>query len=124
MSVDYSHNQRIGSIGEFLAVKYLLKRDHTVVERNYSIAAFGEIDIISIKGDDIFFCEVKTRTSKSHGSGFDAISQRKLRAMKRACYAYTKRMLPGHNLQPNILIISIHIHKQTKKATISVASLN
>lgn len=51
--------QTVGSIGEDIAVRFLVKHGFTVIERNY-LKKFGEIDIICRKDGKIHFVEVKT----------------------------------------------------------------
>ena len=54
-----SKTQKIGEIGENLAVKFLMKHNYTVIERNYT-KKWGEIDIIAKKDNKIHFIEVKS----------------------------------------------------------------
>ena len=53
--------QVTGETGEQLACNYLVERGHKIVERNY-LKKWGEIDIISQKGQVWHFVEVKTVT--------------------------------------------------------------
>jgi len=53
----------LGDKGESIAAKYLSERGHRVVEVNYQ-KPWGEIDLITQKGKDIHFIEVKTQTIK------------------------------------------------------------
>lgn len=50
--------QRVGSLGEELAVKFLMKREFTILDRNYR-RPWGELDIVVKKGGKIHFVEVK-----------------------------------------------------------------
>lgn len=54
-----SKTQKIGEIGESIAVKFLMKQGFKVIERNYTKKC-GEIDIIALKQDKIYFIEVKS----------------------------------------------------------------
>jgi len=54
-----SDTQKTGEIGENVAVKFLMKHDFTILERNYT-KKWGEIDIIAEKGDKLYFIEVKS----------------------------------------------------------------
>ena len=48
------HNQKIGQIGEDLAVKFLKKRGYKILERNLK-TSYKEVDIIAkLKGKIIF----------------------------------------------------------------------
>lgn len=54
-----SKTQKIGEIGENIAVKFLMKQGFTILDRNYT-KKWGEIDIIAKKDDKIYFIEVKS----------------------------------------------------------------
>src|SRR3989344_7890500 len=54
-----SDSQKIGEIGENIAVKFLMKHDFSILERNYT-KKWGEIDIVAEKGKKIYFVEVKS----------------------------------------------------------------
>lgn len=54
-----SKTQRIGEIGENIAVKFLMKHGFAILERNYT-KKWGEIDIIANKSNKIYFIEVKS----------------------------------------------------------------
>lgn len=57
-----SKTQKIGEIGEHLAVRYLESKGYKILERNYT-RKWGEIDIVCIKGEVVRFCEVKSKTT-------------------------------------------------------------
>jgi Holliday junction resolvase-like predicted endonuclease len=54
-----SLTQKTGEIGENIAVKFLVKHDFLVLERNYT-KKWGEIDIIAEKANKLHFIEVKS----------------------------------------------------------------
>lgn len=54
-----AHNQKIGQIGENMAVKHLVKHKFKILDRNYR-KKWGEIDIIAQKKNVIHFIEVKS----------------------------------------------------------------
>jgi len=54
-----SERQKIGEIGENVAVKFLVKRGFSILDRNYT-KKWGEIDIVAEKTDKIYFVEVKS----------------------------------------------------------------
>jgi len=56
-----SEKQKIGEIGENVAVKFLMKHDFSILDRNYT-KKWGEIDIIAEKNSKIYFIEVKSVT--------------------------------------------------------------
>lgn len=61
-----SKKQKIGQIGETLAVMFLVKRGFAVVERNYT-KPYGEIDIVAYKDGLWHFVEVKTVSYETIG---------------------------------------------------------
>jgi putative endonuclease len=47
-----------GILGENKAVEHLISSGYGILKRNFR-KAFGEVDIIAVKGTKIIFCEVK-----------------------------------------------------------------
>lgn len=72
----------LGRYGEELAARHLVADGFVVLERNWRCDE-GEIDIVARDGDVLVFCEVKTRSSLSHGSPFEAVTERKLHRVQR-----------------------------------------
>ena len=64
--------QKIGKIGEELAVNYLLKQGYQILDRNFQTKQ-GEIDIIAKQKEEIVFIEVKTRTNSQYGSPGESV---------------------------------------------------
>jgi putative endonuclease len=58
-----SEKQKIGKLGEDVAVKFLMKHGYSVLERNYT-KKWGEIDVVAQKGGMIYFIEVKSVSCK------------------------------------------------------------
>ena len=54
-----SETQKIGEIGENVAVKFLMKHSFTILDRNYT-KKWGEIDIVAEKDNKLYFIEVKS----------------------------------------------------------------
>jgi len=54
-----SKTQKIGEIGENIAIKFLVKHGFSIKERNYT-KKWGEIDIIAEKQGKLYFIEVKS----------------------------------------------------------------
>ncbi len=55
--------QKVGSLGEELAVKFLMKRGFVVIDRNYR-RPWGELDIVAEKKQKIHFVEVKAMSHR------------------------------------------------------------
>ena len=54
-----SKTQKIGELGENIAVKFLVKQGFSILDRNYT-KKWGEIDIVAQKLGKIYFIEVKS----------------------------------------------------------------
>ncbi len=72
----------LGRDGEELAARHLVSDGFVILERNWR-CDFGEVDILARDADVLVVCEVKTRRSASHGSPFEAVTQRKLHRLER-----------------------------------------
>ena len=95
-----------GAVGEQAAVDYLRRNGFMIVERNYRIAR-SEVDIIATRHDELHFVEVKTRKFGTMTAPEEAITEQKLRAMRRAASAY---MAQHHSmLEPRFSLIAIEM---------------
>ncbi len=72
----------LGQHGERLAAAYLQEQGMSIVERNWR-CELGELDVIAREGAVLVICEVKTRSSVQHGHPLEAISERKVRRLRR-----------------------------------------
>ncbi|MDO8659781.1 MAG: YraN family protein [Candidatus Parcubacteria bacterium] len=54
-----SETQKIGELGENIAVRFLMKHNFSILDRNYT-KKWGEIDIVAEKGEKLYFIEVKS----------------------------------------------------------------
>ncbi|MBI1377771.1 MAG: YraN family protein [Frankiales bacterium] len=72
----------LGRYGEDVAARHLEAEGFVVLERNWRCDQ-GEVDILARDGDVLVVCEVKTRSSLSHGSPFEAVTERKLHRLER-----------------------------------------
>jgi ribonuclease HII len=77
----------IGMNAESVVAGYLQKNGHTILARNWRTTRC-EIDIVSRRGEKLFFTEVKYRKSDKHGGGVAAVTPKKLRQMKFAAELY------------------------------------
>jgi putative endonuclease len=72
----------LGRYGEEVAARHLVSDGFVVLERNWR-CELGELDIVARDHDVLVVCEVKTRRSASHGSPFEAVTERKLHRIER-----------------------------------------
>ena len=95
-----------GAIGEQAAVDYLRQNGFMIVERNYRIGR-SEVDIIATRYDELHFVEVKTRKYSSLTAPEEAVTEQKLRAMRRAATAY---MAQHHSmLEPKFSLVAVEM---------------
>lgn len=68
--------QRLGRIGEELAVAELERCGYAILARRYRTER-GEIDIVAEDGETLVFVEVKARASAEFGTAAEAVTRRK-----------------------------------------------
>ena len=73
--------RQIGDKGEQAAADWLTACGHEIVARNWR-TRYCEIDIVSVKGEVLYFTEVKYRKNDDFGDGLAAITAKKQRQMR------------------------------------------
>ena len=76
-------NSELGKVGEDIASKYLQDLGYKILDRNWRFDRV-ELDIVALDSSTLVFCEVKTRSSISHGIPSDAITPLKIQHIKTA----------------------------------------
>lgn len=83
--------KKLGEGGEEIALRFLKKRRFKIVAQNYR-CKFGEVDIIARDPDNILtFIEVKTRSSRTHGTPQEAVHLRKQEQISRVALEFIQR---------------------------------
>lgn len=82
MTTTAASRQALGAYGERVAEEHLLAQGMTLLDRNWRCEE-GEIDLVLRDGATLVVCEVKTRTSTSHGTPHEAITDLKLARLQR-----------------------------------------
>ena len=72
----------VGAYGERMAERHLVAQGLVVLARNWRCAE-GEVDLILRDGEDVVFCEVKTRRGEAYGTPAEAIRPVKVRRLRR-----------------------------------------
>ena len=105
-------NKIIGNIGEEIAKNYLVKKDYTIIARQY-YSLFGEIDIITkAPNGTLVFCEVKYYKKNSLVHPIHSITKRKQkRILKTAEYYLYKNNIVNNPIRFDILIVEKKIIK-------------
>ena len=80
----------LGKRGEDIATEYLLKKNYTLLERNWRYKK-AEIDIIAVKDNFLCIIEVKTRSSEHFGNPQDFVSRKKIGLLLKAVNEYIQQ---------------------------------
>ncbi len=95
--VELSARAQAGALGEQTAADFLRTRHrYTIVARNWRSPRDlrDEIDLVCRDGDVLVFVEVKARAAGALVSGYQAVDERKKRALRRAVQAYLGSLTP------------------------------
>ncbi len=131
-----SEKQKIGEIGENIAVKFLVKHSFSILDRNYT-KKWGEIDVVAEKNNKLYFIEVKsvsretlnTFIPKSYNDSDDRYEHRpednmhpwKLKRLARVIQTYIlSRNLDEKEWQLDLLVV--YLCQKEKRAKIKVVS--
>jgi putative endonuclease len=91
----HGHNLALGAYGERVAARHLAALGMVVLDRNWRCDE-GELDLVLRDGPALVGCEVKTRTSFSHGSPHEAVTDVKLARLRRL----VQRWRRDHGVHP------------------------
>jgi len=72
----------LGRSGEQLAARFLEDGGYRIVDRNWR-GVRGELDIVAERDGTTVFVEVKTRSGPAFGHPFEAVTPKKIRALRR-----------------------------------------
>lgn len=98
----YARNQALGNFGERVAADHLRSLGMVILDRNWT-CRFGEIDIVARDGNTLVVCEVKTRTSTTHGTALEAVTGQKVARLRRLLSAW----LETHEVTPDGVRIDV-----------------
>ncbi len=121
-----SEKQKIGEVGENIAVKFLMKRGFSIIDRNYT-KKWGELDIVSEYKNKIHFIEVKSVTDYEWQRCMidtwraeDNMHPWKLKRISRTIQTYllSKKIPDEKEWQLDLLVVYLDL--QNKKARIKV----
>jgi putative endonuclease len=109
------HNQKIGKLGEEIAVRFLKSKGFKILDQNIYFRV-GEIDILAEKDNVLRFIEVKTRTNLKFGFPEEGVTDIKKEHLEAAidCYVAENNVKQECVLE----IISVFLDLKKKKAYI------
>lgn len=91
-----TYERELGLLGEALAAGILKSKGYHIIAKNYT-CPYGEIDIIAVRGREIAFTEVKTRTSEVYGRPAEAVDYRKRQHIKNAARYFLAASKRGYS---------------------------
>ena len=103
---------KIGKSGEDRVAAFLRSKGYKIVNRNYQ-CRFGEIDIISEKGEYIIFTEVKARKENSLVSPAEAVDKTKQQRIMLTAEDYISKTRT--ELQPRFDVAEITVREEADK---------
>lgn len=114
-----SYYQKIGALGEQIAVDYLISKGFQIIDRNYT-KKVGEIDVVATKDNVIHFIEVKTLVKYGdYYNPFENITYYKIMRIRRTVLWYLAEKRVSHETRYVIDAIAVHINRETKNAKLS-----
>jgi len=78
-----NHNQLWGSYGEKISGAYLRQKGYQILATNWR-CHHQEVDLVAQQQSTLVLIEVKLRLTTSFGSAIDALTQQKIKQLKRA----------------------------------------
>jgi putative endonuclease len=76
-----TERRAVGAYGERVAARHLQDQGLVLLDRNWRCPD-GEVDLVLRDGEDIVFCEVKTRRGGDYGTPAEAVGPRKIRKLR------------------------------------------
>ena len=101
-----THND-LGKLGEKMAVDFLIKKGHVILETNW-VFDKAEVDIIAQKGTVLVVVEVKTRSSSTFGLPQEFVKPKKIQLLVKAINEYVNR----NDLDVDVRFDIMAIHKE------------
>ena len=95
----------LGQWGERRVARHYESAGYVVVDLNWRVRG-GELDLVMTQGDEIVFCEVKTRSSGRFGSGFEAVDERKQRFLRRTAMSWLDAHGRGGRLRFDVATVT------------------
>ncbi|WP_041841405.1 YraN family protein [Actinoplanes friuliensis] len=100
-----TERKAVGAYGERMAEEHLRAQGLVVLARNWRCAD-GEIDLILRDGDDVVFCEVKTRRGDRFGTPAEAIGPAKVRRLRRlAAHWLSESPVRPHEIRFDVVAV-------------------
>lgn len=94
----------VGRRAEDLAASYLIRRDFTIMARNWR-TRWCELDLVASRDGIIHIIEVKYRRSSTYGHGYDYVNVDKRHRLTKAAAVFVAGHAPGADYQIDIISV-------------------
>ena len=111
--------RQIGDKGEQAVVDWLAADGHEIIARNWR-TRYCEIDIVSVKGEVLYFTEVKYRKNDDFGDGLAAITAKKQRQMRFAAELFLAGRPECSGMAAKLLAASVSGYPPAVQAVVEV----
>ncbi len=101
-----------GRFGERLVEHYLLTQRYKILEKNYN-CVFGEVDIISSKGNTLIFVEVKTWECFSENELGKVVNKKKLRKIRKCAEFFLRNFNQYTRMCMRLDVILVKLSQHT-----------
>lgn len=99
------YKKLFGLKGELKAVDYLKANGFNIITKNYK-TKLGEADVICEKDGELYFVEVKNRSSLKYGTPAEAVNYKKQEKYRKiALYYLTENKLENTNVNFSVIEI-------------------
>ena len=122
-----SQTQKIGELGEQLAVQYLVGLGFRILDRNYT-RKWGELDIVAFKNNVVYFYEVKAlqknlalKEGKYDYRPEENVSPSKVLKLRRIIQTYILDKKLG-NLEWEFGVIGVFLDMNQRKGRVRVSN--
>jgi len=107
----FENTRWLGKHGEDLAALYLFRHGYHIIQRNFHLGAYGEIDIIARKDDSLCFVEVKTQRRPKFGPPENWVDDRKIRQIGLIADGYLSQN-PVEDLNCRFDVVAVNLRGQ------------
>lgn len=111
-----TEKQQLGRESELLARHHLESLGYRILGTNYT-TRYGEIDLVAQKEKNIYFVEIRSRSSLTYGSALESIDARKVQHIKRSTESLLMQHPDWQKLVPFLSVMAID-GDETGKLTI------
>lgn len=98
--------KQTGEEGERQAEKFLMAAGYVIVGRNLR-SPYGEIDLVAQRDDSLYFVEIKKRVGVEPGSALEAVSDEKMRRIKKTVEVVLSKNAAWRGMIPFLSVLAI-----------------